>query len=129
MAATAGGTSNSFGASSGLLALADATNMQGMSTGSHWRPSQDVPMLQTQVDGNPGSDAQTCDPEEVIKDINAEVALLEGKKLRHKLRQLQFYWHPDRAWQRDIRSNAACKVFGFVQEIWETRVLTMAVVA
>lgn len=68
-------------------------------------------------------------PEEIIRELSAEVARLEGADLRHRLRQLQLQWHPDRSWRYDVDAGSSCQIFGFIQNMWEERVLAWAAVA
>lgn len=57
--------------------------------------------------------------EQALQQITDECANLTGKELRTRLRQLQLSWHPDHAWRRGIESAVACRVFIYVQELWE----------
>jgi hypothetical protein len=54
-----------------------------------------------------------------LQQIYDELKDLKGSALRSRLRQLQLSWHPDHAWRRGIESIIACRVFIYVQELWE----------
>lgn len=68
-------------------------------------------------------DATLLQVDEIVDDINAQVAPLEGSALRQRLRQLQFLWHPDRACRLpEIDASLACHIFAHVQSLWVARV-------
>lgn len=67
------------------------------------------------------------EPQEAIRELSVELGTIHGAFLRARLRQLQLQWHPDKACRQSIEPEVACQVFGFVQSVWETRVLAPTV--
>jgi len=68
--------------------------------------------------------AEAVDADAVLKELAAELEALHGDRLRRRLRQLQLHWHPDRACRDGgVCADDACRIFGLVQGVWESRIL------